>query len=722
MALRIVVGFLTQMTLGRAGTADAHLARLIRLRDRADAHGGRLCALGSQSLAFDFAPDDLEEALAFALTEHHDAPRGTDAALWGVGIAQGEMEPVVDAGSLVLPSWGVPLVVAIGLARTARPGEVLIDPDLPAVQAGDVLTWGTRISKDGPLRVRGSIVDPRGVFRRDAAAHLTQLGRPPLIGRAELLRAAVQGKAQLLLLRADAGYGGTRLLEEIESTLMPARSLYMCTAGAEPLGALRRAFSAALVAHGARAAQAFDAHLHGALERLLAGDGVPLPLAAELVSAWITTPGLSTPNRERSHGVVLIDDAMDIDDPSLDAVALAVASSSGSVRALARIEQGASVPTPLASLALGEQLSLAPLSSSEAEQLGNALTTGQLSGDAAKRWARRGRFIPLAVIEAVAEAITSGELSSLAGGLVPRTRGTDAALEARAWISRRLVFLPPPARRVLNAVAALGAEVPTRLVLELLAALELRGEAEPTAYLTATGWLRVTREGFCVLPSRTHRQVILEALGDDERTQIHSCASQLVAKTGGKMAQVEAARHAALAGEQVRAIELARSAARAALAIGLENAADALLAFADTTREDLGAEPVARPLCIDSWLDALRSSSQGGAATKRVEAIAALARGDLRNALVTLRQAVRDEQQSPPPARSRSWLALAVGLGVAGRPSEALFAALEALARARESGETAGEEACVRFLAKLSLACGYPEAALRWQTARAEPR
>src|SRR6476619_2633902 len=122
MTERIVVGFLTQVGSVTADSAEVYANRLVDLRKKAEARGGRLCALGSQSIAFDFSVDDLEEAISLATSVRETQEKEQEAGLapWGVAIAQGDLAPMAEAGSLSLPSWGLALVTAIGLARIAR--------------------------------------------------------------------------------------------------------------------------------------------------------------------------------------------------------------------------------------------------------------------------------------------------------------------------------------------------------------------------------------------------------------------------------------------------------------------------------------------------------------------------------------------------------------------------------------------------------------------------
>src|SRR5262249_23445500 len=151
MAIRIVVGFLTRVGSATTRAGDAHLRRVAELCRKAQAFGGRMCAFGSRSVAFEFAEDEAEEAILLALEEGGE---GTDEpgvdteraslAPWRIGISEGELLRVAEEGPLAGFGWGAPLVTAVALARTAHAGEVLVDPELRAVARGEVLTSGTR--------------------------------------------------------------------------------------------------------------------------------------------------------------------------------------------------------------------------------------------------------------------------------------------------------------------------------------------------------------------------------------------------------------------------------------------------------------------------------------------------------------------------------------------------------------------------------------------------
>src|SRR5262249_47533772 len=151
---------------------------------KAQAFGGRMCAFGSRSVAFEFAQDELEEAILLALEEGGTREPGVETELaslapWRIGISEGELLRVAEEGPLAGYGWGAPLVTAVALARIAHPGEVLIDPELPAVARGEVLTSGMRVGKEAAQGVRGLVVDPRHVLRTGAAKTIvTELVRP----------------------------------------------------------------------------------------------------------------------------------------------------------------------------------------------------------------------------------------------------------------------------------------------------------------------------------------------------------------------------------------------------------------------------------------------------------------------------------------------------------------------------------------------------------------
>jgi hypothetical protein len=268
-------------------------------------------------------------------------------------------------------------------------------------------------------------------------------------------------------------------------------------------------------------------------------------------------------------------------------------------------------------------------------------------------------------------------------------------------------------------VAVLGIEVMAPLVHELIATIA-DDPGDHIEGLAKTGWLRTKPEGLIALPSRTHREVVLSEITDEQMSRWHEAASRVVEKLGGRLAAAEAARHAVLSGDHARAVEMALIAARASRDLDLHAATEALLAFAGATDEDIAPKEAPPGFRLDTWIEALRASGDREGAAIRLEAISKLTKGETNEALAVLRAGVAAAESATPAARSRASLAYGIALAVAGRQIEALTAALEALARAREGQETRGEQACTRFLARLSSAAGYTEAAKSWQRVAGE--
>ncbi|HKQ71825.1 MAG TPA: hypothetical protein VJT73_20920 [Polyangiaceae bacterium] len=718
MAERIVVAFFAEVEPATLAFGDAHAKALIELRSQAEAQGGRLSAVGAEVVVFDFASDELEEAVGLALSAI-ETRKAAESPRLCVGIARGELTPLADTGSLAAPSWGPPLVVAIGLANTARKDEILVDPAMAEVLGGEVLTTGSRVGKQGKRRVRGLVLDARHPFRRQTVEeNIARLSRPAFALYHGLVAEVLTVRAPLTVVRADAGFGGTRLLEEIGVALLPGRSLYLTAAGAEPLGALRRAVARSLASGGALLPGQLAPSLEGGLERLLAGEGLPLERAAELVALWVSLPprhgdgAKSADGHAHVTGAALVDDAMEIDDPSLEAVVKAARLLSEPLPLVVRLDGTSPLPPAFEGMRSSE-IRLAAFSRVAGEKLASDVSSGQLGTEASKRWARRGRYVPLAIVEAVAEGATSGELRWIDDLAVPRDRspGKKPQYDAREWIARRLAFAPPADVAVLEAIATLGVVVPTSLAREFVARVCAGDPDLRFASLRKSRWLRDDMAEFCALPSHTHRDAVLAGRAPERAVLLHEVASFVVAARGGRLAHAEAARHAVMAGNAGRAAELALVAARACSELRLDAATEALLAFAGARPEDIAPPPLTLP--ANTWIEALRASSDG--VKSRLEAIAALTKGQTAEALSVLREGVEEARQGPPAVRSRASLAYGIGLAAVGRHGEALMSALDALARAREVGEARGEQACARFLARLSVAAGYDDAAVKWR-------
>ncbi len=136
---------------------QSYLERARALARRAEALGAQVVAWSATTLAFAWDLDSIEEALAFAVSAREDALfAGT---MWAVGIAEGEMEVLSTAVQRADLAWGVPLVTAVGLARIAEPGEVLLDAEFGPAKRGELNITGFRSGNDAGIAIRGERLD-----------------------------------------------------------------------------------------------------------------------------------------------------------------------------------------------------------------------------------------------------------------------------------------------------------------------------------------------------------------------------------------------------------------------------------------------------------------------------------------------------------------------------------------------------------------------------------
>ncbi|WP_437914630.1 hypothetical protein WME73_02605 [Sorangium sp. So ce302] len=574
---------------GAARGEESYLARALALKKRAEALGATLCAWSAQTFSFEFTPDDVEEAVLLAALAAEDAAVHPDAR-FAVGIAQGEMTYVGEAGRFTALSWGQPLLVAVMLARVALPGDVLLDPALAAVISGELMTLGAHRGIDGARRVRGLRLDAQQPLRRQVAESVARLCKPPLIGRdAELAELAVP-PGSLAIVRAEPGAGGTRLLLELERLLAPSRSLFVAPIGAsrEPFGALRRAFArAALRAEKSRArAPVLPDRLKPALARLLAGEGVEPRIAAEVLAVWLAPSDVRV-------GLLAVDDASEVDAASLEAIALAL-SPGGGPRAVARLGRSDPLPAPLTALTPAATVTLGPLSASGAQDLVRRLLDGCIDEAGARRWAARAPAFPLAVRELLCEALESGALRWIGRSVGPRRRSAGrgrpprtmtgaelAAPPALRSIEARLRLLAIGQRTVLTALATLGGDASDAAIDALCDGTGAPKVAAVQAALLGAGWVFRPEPGWLRLSSRTLRDALLAGVPPGERAAWHLAAARVVEDHASVLGLADAAWHAAKAGDRRSAADLAGRAGRAAGDALLEGSAAELLAFAD---------------------------------------------------------------------------------------------------------------------------------------------
>lgn len=570
---RIVISF---RVAGGPGRGFVERARA--LRARLETIGAVL--VGWDATKVSFAVDDpkLEKTIRIVTTAGDDT--ATAESAWAVGIAQGTLD-LIGTGTL---AWGPPLVAASLLASKARPGEILCAESVRALRAGELVTMGTRIGRDGELRVRGARIDRAAPWRRQTVERLAGMRVAPLVGESVPHVPAAPGGVTIL--RADPGMGGTRVLTEIAAS--SARSLVVSPAGSgfEPLGALRRALARSL----SRELSPHLMELADHLEGLLSGEGVSLDVAARLVTAFLwpkTTAG--------SSGALLIDDAKAIDPASLEACVRA-AKGATSFGLVARLDATGSPPSVLGAMPRTAEIELTPLTREAAEELAAGCTNDALDATAKKRWARLGGGVPLGVVEAVAWGLASGELSWPAGSSLEanvkahprsRTSGRGRVRAPASYVKERASDETDAGRALLCLVALLGGEAKISRLVSILGVAGQRIDVESTvAELVSARWLVDTEEDWIALPSRTHQTALTGILDAPARQTLHRAAADVIDDEEGTFGRVEGAWHAAQAGDAKRAARTFLRAASATADAGLEASTTQLIAYARRTDPD----------------------------------------------------------------------------------------------------------------------------------------
>jgi hypothetical protein len=702
---RIVVS--CRMSYAGVLSRDAgYLERARALGERASALGGTLAAWSAVTLAFSWDASGIDGAIVFATEAVQDRASGKDP--WASGIAEGSMEPFSpdDAGDTRASlGWGTPLVDAVALARIAAPGEVLVDARVEALSAGELLVVGSKISFDAGRRVRGARLDIRQPWRTASAAQIARLVDAPLVGReAEVLELASSPGA-VALLRADPGLGGSRVLAELRARAVPSKALLLTPSAArsEPLGALRRAFTQI----AASEPLTLDPSLHAPLDHLLSGEGIGKDHATQLVGAYLTAKG--------PPPALLIDDAIEIDGSSLEVCLKAATWSPVKWIIVVRVDALTEVPSLFGALPRGAETELKPLVPDDAAEIAELVTRGALPRPVAARWARRGGFTPLGVIEAVTSGLATGDLAWVEDAAYARRRaaGKGTPRPASYWIDQRAGELSPEARAVLVALALLGGSAPlgtlTVVVGRMSSSVDIRAELQR---LAVERWVRPSRaEDWVELPTRSHRQAVLQLVNDARSRAWHRAIAEEIEKAGGAFQNAEAAQHAAKAGDGPWAARLAAAAATRATELGHDKAAMRLAAFAraqDPEMQELSDIPdpasSARLLSIPPGpLSVPPPPSMVPVPTgvTRMKALGELSRGHATQAVRTLRAELDRLGEAGSHERSKAALALGLALVHAGETEEALLSALEGLARAREGGDERGERACMMLIAKV---------------------
>lgn len=622
------------------------------LAEAASARGATVVAWsGGARIAFAFEVEDggVEGAMARVLGLL-SADTARDASAFAAGLALGELVPLLgteapgtslsgDMGVRVALAAGDVLAVATGLSREARPGEIVCAKELHREH-------GMRLAVRGRVRARarrhdGVVEVARGVriraaepWRLDVANGLSRLRVPPLLGvRAEDVPLS---PSALTVVRADPGAGGSRLLAEVAARA--PRALVVAPVGASlaPMGALRRAVERSIT----RDLGAKLVALAEPLDALLSGEPVDVDTVATLVTAYFATKsgrhdsmlpprdvegGTAGPARVPS--VVVVDDVLDVDPASLEAVTRAVARAGlegHPVSLVVRLGKTDAVPSAFGAVPRAGEVALGPLSSADALAVASACASGGLDDASSAMWSARAGHLPLAIVEALTCAVATGAISwdAPASDVArPKRSSRPPARPAESWITDRLALLDAPSRVVAAIVAMLGGEAKQAFVARVLegAALDVDLEAAIEG-LVREKWLLDVQEDWVGLPSRTHVRVLVEAPSDEERRRLHAAIGAVLRADEGAFGRADAAFHAAGEGDPRRAARIALDAARAAASRGLEASTFQLATLAGEWDESLaeGAREVLASVRSPSGTASAKSSVARGSASEKL--------------------------------------------------------------------------------------------------------
>lgn len=718
------------------------------LAERATALGGRIVGWQEGGLSVDFAPDGLQDAIDFLV----DEPL---AASLSCGLAHGELTTCVESHRIALCTGDV-LEVTSALAEFARPGEVLVSPELVDAAGGELLTTGPPRRREGREPVPALVLDVVHPLRSLLEEAVARLVDPPWQGHAVPADAS-PAPGRVSVVSGPAGSGGTRWLEELargrQDVLWarPGRTGWPC----------------------------------GALTQIFKGTATLAELEASLRSAPV--------------GLVLLDDAEQVDVDSLEVLFEACKAGAFGLALRWNDTQETphrALPDLLGAADIAAERRLELLSGADAARLAQAATGGRLRDAQLADLEALGEQGPLQALEQVVHALDRGDWVWTGESIGPRSDVPFQGMSADQALGERLEHLQLRSRLVLEALAVLGGYVDGKDTARVLEAAFVSGppaapvvalqEGPFTAdevtrrlpQLVASRWLR---QRPWRLASSSVRRAVLSRIPPERLRALHAGAARLGVQSGSWAGRTGAVVHALSSGRAAQSRDLARSAEPSLRRAGCVAGAAALVQLADegdpeglrrraylpVERSPLEAAPADPGIdwnaaaskspqppavvpdpsadasateleCIadvddgsprrlaEAWarkdgdllmrLAELARSNDRPAVAERLEALAHLARGQTGDALAILRRARGGARDAGPRERCRAALALALALGAAGRAEEAFLQALSALARAREAADERGQRASAHVLAELARGLGADEEAERWDS------
>jgi hypothetical protein len=148
------------------GPEGTLLTRVRSLCARGEALGARLVAWSGTAVALGWDPDSIGEAVLLVSSIREEALALERA--WSAGVAEGDVEWLAGDGHRAHLVVGAALVIAMALARVAKPGEVLVDGDVGVLRAGKLSLLGVRSAMEGGHVLRGWPLDLAHPWARGA--------------------------------------------------------------------------------------------------------------------------------------------------------------------------------------------------------------------------------------------------------------------------------------------------------------------------------------------------------------------------------------------------------------------------------------------------------------------------------------------------------------------------------------------------------------------------
>ncbi|MCB9602811.1 MAG: hypothetical protein H6720_21040 [Sandaracinus sp.] len=681
--------------------------------------GARTLARAGGMIALAFELTELEDALGLALRWLDEAEARSPELPMALGAATGEISEGGRAPA------GAAIDRAHLLAGRARKGELVVDAATRDL-AGTVFLFDRAVGT-GAAALRGMSVDrrvPRREQCRGAIAHLTQAAVPSAIADelAEVSALATSTEPACVLLRGPSGAGSSRYLYQLEREHAPTfvARLGPVPGGLEPLGSLRLALAAR--------------KNEGVLAELAQGEAVD---RAALIRALREAGG------ERPWFV--LDPLAGLDPSSLEVVAELVSTTPSLLFARA----GMDLPLPKSLEALPWQEYVLPsLRLDDAKEVA-ATILGEADEDVIRRVAVLGGDTPLGVVEAARNLLAAGDVIYADHRFVWRSapRAGIRAIPLDTLVHERVDTLEGVSRALLETCSLVppGTDEDTIVDLARRDGLtnelgEARERLEREAFLRAGSWA----------PTSEHlRRAVLQSMPPARRAELERFfAAALEAKgPSGPVAGVTRGMALAEGGDGAGAAAVFLRAAEALATRGWRDAARRLAvaaiqtdpraetrAAATALARSLGSERPPADLgervsqvavsallagdigAVERTVDAAIAEGRDLAAADRVRAMAYLAKGDPARAMEVFERLARNTTREPK-ARARSALTLSWIRLHAGDASDAVRAALEALALVRRLKDPRGETAALHTLAACYRALHRDEDAQRLEDA-----